>query len=274
MKRSRAKSNSSLAPIVIAGIGGGLVGLLISMVVLSSQGQTTSLKMLLFGSSGVVSAALGVSGYCMLKQQHQRLNSRLQALEAKPVGLSEVRSDRASATDLAMIKPVDYGTAVGATQTLLVADAMGELHQRRLEAGYPPLDVTTILQPMTSQEAEAEQCYEQDQEALADAVQKSIPEPARDMVAATNGANGAADPHSTVIQTEEEMVQQAVMGSEPELEATSVSNDFPLEGDRGKGDSNGAAVYSSNAAVGLDHDPSGDAWGNSSSTSQRPLGFY
>jgi hypothetical protein len=280
MKRSRAQSNSSLALIASIGLGGGLVGMLLSMVVLSSQGQTTSWKMALFGLSSASGAAIGVTGYCMLKQQQQRLSTRLAALEARTTvplertvkSQSEASQDRASATDLAMIKPVDYGTAVGATQTLLVADAMGRLHQRRLEAGYPPLDVAALLQPMTVQQADAAECFEQDREALVNAaVQQSIPEPARSVGA----ANGTAFPSSASISSadEEEMVRQAVMQSETGLEDRPFFTN-PLEGDRGSSDSSDAASYSGDRAVELDHDLSGNAWGNSSGISSNPLGFY
>ena len=268
MKRHHSDSNSSLAPIVIAGVGGGLVGLLISMTILSSQGQTTSWKMILFGSSGAASAVLGAAGCCLWKQQQrfqqQQLNTRFAALETRPAppiestvrSQAEPSQDRASATDLAMIKPVGYGVAVEATQTLLVADAMSELHQRRLDAGYLPLDVTTLLQPMTEQQMNAAECFEQDRETL-NAVQQSIPELAGNMSTATNGSNGAAAPQTASFSnpSEEEMIRQSVI--EPELEEHPFLAHSPLESDRGYG-------ASSNGAMPLDHDLAGSVWDNSS----------
>ena len=243
MKQRRAEPTASLVPLVIAGLVGGGLSLLISMTVFSARDQTTSLKMALFGLSGVLGSVAAVCGFCALRARWNQLEDRIQQVEAKveaPSVQPTIDQSDTGQEDLALIREVRYGDAVGATQTLLTVDAMNQMHQRRLEAGYPSLDVSALLLP-TEAEVEAAQCFQEDHELL----QQSIPEPARSVGTIPGPGTSPAATYSG--KSPEELVPQGV-------------------GTIATGYRNGSSKGRSNGqAVGPDHDLGGDAWDDPSS---------
>jgi hypothetical protein len=242
MKQRRAEPTASLAPLVIAGLVGGGLSLLLSMTVFSARDQTTSLKMALFGVSGVLGSVAAVCGFCALRARWNQLEDRIQTVEAKVEAPSiQVAQSPQVVTEenLALIRQVPYGVAVRATQTLLQADAMNQMHGDRVGAGYPPLDVSALLAPSEA-EVQAAQCFQQEQHELYNPVQQPIPEPARSL-----GAVPSPVPTPGATYPSESSPGLAPQGFGKV--AAGYSNGY----------SNG---HARDTAVGLDHDLSIDAW--------------